>query len=89
MTHRHNADPANGPVCSHLATDDILTDLGFPVRKTETSMGHVIVRRDGTDHAHAVHAAWIAGAVRICTCVRPDAPTGEKPAWLRRRTATQ
>jgi hypothetical protein len=55
------------PVCSHALTPDMLTDMGFPVRKTFTCMGSVEVVRPGKKFEDARYDAWLAGKSRLCT----------------------
>lgn len=66
--HECNGDPSKGQVCSHLATDDVLKQLGEPVRKVDKIVGTPVVVQEGHKFRHqAVSAAWRNGTVRICT----------------------
>jgi hypothetical protein len=66
MGHTHNADPANGKVCSHLVTDDMLASWGFVTEITAKIVGSKIVKREGIKWDAAVFAAW-PSHVRICS----------------------
>lgn len=54
-------------VCSHALTAEMLTGMGFPVRRTTSSMGSVTVLVEGQTFERARHAAWAAGFTRLCT----------------------
>lgn len=62
-----NGDPSVGVLCSHLVSDDLLTDLGYPVKIVSKMVGGQIITRDGTSRGTAMMDAWRAGKVRICT----------------------
>jgi hypothetical protein len=54
--------------CSHRATPQSLTALGFAVRKVVSGpFGTPIVEVQGARFETARHAAWQAGAIRLCT----------------------
>ncbi len=90
MTNRHlcNADSTKGPVCSHLATDEVLGALGHPVRLVvKGPFGTPIVEREGAKtRGKAVHAAWAEGTVRICnrSARLEDDTLGAVPTFLRK-----
>ena len=62
MTTHHCTDR-----CSHRATRESLTALGFPVRVVEKVVGSDVVIVEGTSFEKARHAAWEAGVIRLCT----------------------
>lgn len=63
MDHVHNADPTVGPVCSHLATHEVMEAIGLPTPVADHgNMLHIQL-----EASQQVHAAWGAGRVRICT----------------------
>ncbi len=66
MGHEHNADPARGPVCSHLVTEATLAGWGYVTEKFEKIVGTKVCVREGWDPAAARRDAWDAGMVRCC-----------------------
>jgi len=65
--HTCNGNPANGPVCSHLATPAVVGALGFPVKVVDKCVGAVVTVTPGTTLETAKHLATCAGLVRTCT----------------------
>lgn len=67
MHHAHNADPAKGPVCSHLVTDAMNTAWGLTTKRTDKIMGTPFVTREGISATEAFMAAWRGGLVVVCS----------------------
>jgi hypothetical protein len=90
MTHRHNADPAKGAVCSHRVTDEMLLAWGIVTERNErTMMAHDIPTRAGIPRREGVMVAWQRGLVRHCT-LHPTGPTPPTPptaGWVAEATA--
>lgn len=79
--HQHNADPAEGKVCSHLITDEMLVGWGIITERKEKCVGIDSIKREGNAAGkHPTHSAWVAGHVRICTI---DRTVGGAP-WIGR-----
>ena len=54
--------------CSHRATPESLTALGFPVKLTKKGcFGSIDTVREGTTFERARHEATNAGLLRLCT----------------------
>lgn len=53
------------PIPSWQVTEAMLTEWGFPVRKTDKCVGSKIVVSEGMTWSAAKHAAWAAGFTRI------------------------
>lgn len=73
--------------CSHRATDDSLSALGFPVHKVDKCVGSDVVVRPGESFELALYHAWQAGAIRLCSRTGRDHFTGAEPEWSRRYAA--
>jgi hypothetical protein len=73
-----------------MVTDDQMVAWGIVTEKTDKVVGTKIIIRPGMHWGQAVHAAWCAGHVRICSpepAVRAnrrmsDAARAESIAWV-------
>lgn len=67
MNHAHNADPAKGPVCSHLVTDAMNCAWGLTTKRTDKVVGTPVITREGISGDEAFAIAWKRGLVRLCS----------------------